>query len=56
MKARQSGMPDEPMWDQFFDPHFILRGLGIQNLLARSLIWVVGMEPLLFRRRSSIKV
>ncbi|HEX9384975.1 MAG TPA: class I SAM-dependent methyltransferase [Anaerolineales bacterium] len=35
MKARQSGMPDEPMWDQFFDPDFILRGLGIQNLTGR---------------------
>ena len=32
MKARESGMPDEEMWDQFFDPEFILKGLGIQNL------------------------
>ena len=32
MKARESGMPDEQMWDQFFDPDFILKGLGIQNL------------------------
>jgi ubiquinone/menaquinone biosynthesis C-methylase UbiE len=32
MKARESGMPDEQMWDQFFDPEFILRSLGIQYL------------------------
>jgi ubiquinone/menaquinone biosynthesis C-methylase UbiE len=32
MKARESGMPDEQMWDQFFDTDFILKGLGIQNL------------------------
>jgi hypothetical protein len=32
MKARESGMPDEQMWDQFFAPDFILKGLGIQNL------------------------
>jgi ubiquinone/menaquinone biosynthesis C-methylase UbiE len=32
MKARESGMPDEQMWDQFFDPEFILKGLGILNL------------------------
>jgi ubiquinone/menaquinone biosynthesis C-methylase UbiE len=32
MKARESGMPDEQMWDQFFDPDIILKGLGIQNL------------------------
>lgn len=32
MKARESGMPDEQMWDQFFDPDFILKSLGIQNL------------------------
>ncbi len=32
MKARESGMPDERMWDQFFDPDFILKTLGIQNL------------------------
>jgi ubiquinone/menaquinone biosynthesis C-methylase UbiE len=32
MKARESGMPDEQMWDQFFDPAVILKRLGIQNL------------------------
>jgi ubiquinone/menaquinone biosynthesis C-methylase UbiE len=32
MKARESGMPDEQTWDQFFDPDLILKGLGIQNL------------------------
>jgi len=32
MKARESGMPDEQMWDQFFDPDFILDGLGICDL------------------------
>jgi ubiquinone/menaquinone biosynthesis C-methylase UbiE len=32
MKARESDMPDEQMWDQFFDPDFILKGLGIRNL------------------------
>src|SRR6266498_5901275 len=32
MKARESGMPDEKMWDQFFDPDVILDGLGICDL------------------------
>lgn len=32
MKARESGMPDEQMWDRFFDPAFVLKRLGIQNL------------------------
>jgi len=32
MKARESGMPDEKMWDQFFDPNTILDGLGIRDL------------------------
>lgn len=32
MKTRESGMPDEDMWDQFFDPDLILKGLGIRNL------------------------
>jgi ubiquinone/menaquinone biosynthesis C-methylase UbiE len=32
MNARESGMPDEQMWDQFVDPEFILKGLGIQTL------------------------
>lgn len=35
MKARESGMPDEQMWDQFFDPDFILKTLGIQNLTGK---------------------
>ncbi len=32
MKARESGMPDEKMWAQFFDPNTILDGLGICDL------------------------
>ncbi len=32
MKARESGMPDEQMWDHFFDPDSILKRLGILNL------------------------
>jgi 2-polyprenyl-3-methyl-5-hydroxy-6-metoxy-1,4-benzoquinol methylase len=32
MKARESGMPDEQRWDQFFDPDAILVGLGIYDL------------------------
>jgi len=32
MKARESGMPDEQMWDQFFDSDAILDGLGICDL------------------------
>jgi ubiquinone/menaquinone biosynthesis C-methylase UbiE len=32
MKARESGMPDEQLWDQFFEPDLILKGLGLQNL------------------------
>ena len=32
MKTRESGMPDEQMWDRFFDPDAILDGLGIHEL------------------------
>jgi Methylase involved in ubiquinone/menaquinone biosynthesis len=32
MKARESEMPDEQTWDEFFDPDLILKWLGIQNL------------------------
>src|SRR5512146_503672 len=32
MKTRESGMPDEQMWDTFFDPEGILKCLGIHNL------------------------
>ena len=32
MKARESGMPDEQMWDSFFDTDAILDGLGIYDL------------------------
>ena len=32
MKARESGMPDEKMWGQFFDLDAILDGLGIHDL------------------------
>ncbi len=29
MKTRGSGMPDEPYWNSFFDPDFILDALGL---------------------------
>ncbi len=29
MKIRESGMPDEQTWEQFFDPHAILSKLGL---------------------------
>ena len=32
MKARESGMPDEQMWNQFFNPDLIIKGWGIQNI------------------------
>lgn len=32
MKARESGIPDEQMWDTFFDTDTILDGLGICDL------------------------
>lgn len=32
MKTRQSGMPDEQMWNTFFDPDFILDRLSINNV------------------------
>jgi SAM-dependent methyltransferase len=31
MKVRDSGMPDEEMWEQFFDPKAILRTFGIHQ-------------------------
>jgi len=32
MKARESGMPDEQMWKEFFAPEAILDSLGIQDI------------------------
>ncbi|MBA4383325.1 MAG: class I SAM-dependent methyltransferase [Anaerolinea sp.] len=32
MKTRESGMPDEQTWDQFYDAEFILDSMGIQKL------------------------
>lgn len=32
MKTRESGMPNEQMWDKFFDPNVILDQLNICNL------------------------
>ena len=32
MKFRESGMPDQEMWDTFFKPDTILDGLGIRDL------------------------
>jgi len=32
MKTRESGMPDEQTWDQFYDTEFILDSMGIQKL------------------------
>src|SRR3990172_6797947 len=34
MKSRESGMPDQEMWDQFFDPDIIFDDLGIQGLIG----------------------
>jgi ubiquinone/menaquinone biosynthesis C-methylase UbiE len=31
MKTRESGMPPEQMWDEFFDPPAILRKLGLKQ-------------------------
>jgi ubiquinone/menaquinone biosynthesis C-methylase UbiE len=31
MKTRESGMPPEQMWDEFFDPPSILRKLGLKQ-------------------------
>lgn len=32
MRFRESGMPDQEMWDQFFNPDTILDDLGIRDL------------------------
>lgn len=31
MKTRESGMPPEEMWQEFFDPHTILKKLGLTD-------------------------
>jgi len=35
MKARESGMPEEKMWEQFFDVEKILNELEINNGIQR---------------------
>lgn len=42
MKTRQSGMPDEQMWDTFFDPSAILDKLGIQNIVGNITDFACG--------------
>ena len=37
MKFRESGMPDQEMWDKFFNPDTILDDLGIQGLTGNIL-------------------
>ena len=37
MKFRESGMPDQEMWDTFFNPDTILDDLGIQGLTGNIL-------------------
>src|SRR4030042_6013749 len=32
MKTRESGMPEEQMWQGYFDPEHILNSLGVNNL------------------------
>lgn len=32
MKTRESGMPNEKMWDTFFNPEFVLNSLGIKHI------------------------
>lgn len=34
MKIRESGMPDEDVWDDFFEPDNILKTLGLDNRMA----------------------
>ena len=34
MKVRDSGMPDEALWDSFFDVELILQRLGIDASLV----------------------
>lgn len=29
MKIRESGMPEQDMWEKFFDPHSVLSTLGM---------------------------
>ncbi|MHB8173834.1 MAG: class I SAM-dependent methyltransferase [Nitrospirota bacterium] len=32
MKVRDSGMPEEPLWESFFDPEKILRTFGLEKV------------------------
>ncbi len=41
MKIRESGMPKEEEWNQFFDPNQVLRLLGLNHHVV---ILVVAME------------
>jgi hypothetical protein len=48
-------MPDEQMWDQFFDPVLILKGMGIPNLTRTIVDMGCGMEHLRFPRHNLIQ-
>jgi len=55
MKARESGMPDEQMWEGFFDTDAILDGLGICDLSGNivDLGCAMGHSP--FRQPEKIR-
>lgn len=36
MKVRDSGMPDEEMWDRFFDPSSVLVRLGLTPAISSA--------------------
>ncbi|MGA8263645.1 MAG: hypothetical protein WB779_04305 [Ignavibacteriaceae bacterium] len=42
MKARESGMPDENTWEQFFDVEKILNGLEIDTKIEKLVVFGFG--------------
>ena len=48
MKTRESGMPDEEMWQTFFSPSQTLLALGLRRDMPDVAEFGCGYEPLRF--------
>ncbi|MDR2825221.1 MAG: class I SAM-dependent methyltransferase [Deltaproteobacteria bacterium] len=55
MKYRESGMPDECLWDSFFEPEQILRELGVNNNVNHLLDIGCGYGTFLLKAAQLIK-
>jgi len=56
MKFRESGMPDQEMWDQFFNSDIILDELGLRDLTGNIADLGCGYGTFTIRRLEKTRV